>query len=78
MTCADWSGLTLPAGFFSPMRKITKVEILLTGTAPAGGGARLAIGSSPQAVIRRIIAQWTANSAGESWSTTPSVYPGPR
>jgi hypothetical protein len=71
-------GFTFPAGFFTPMRKITKVELRLTSTAAAGGGGNhLGIGSAPKALVRRIISAWSANSAGESWSTSPVVYPGP-
>lgn len=67
-------GFTFPAGFFSDMRKITKVELRLTGTSST---AHVAKGASRKAVISRLIGSWSQNTAGESWTTSPVVYPGP-
>jgi hypothetical protein len=70
-------GFSFPAGFFTPMRKITKVELLVVGTAAPGGGSHVAVGSSPFAYVYRVISAWSPNTAGESWSTSPIAYPGP-
>jgi hypothetical protein len=66
---------TIPAGWWSDVKKLTKAEVLLTGT--SGAGTHVGKGASPKALVRRIINAWTPNSAGESWTTSPAVYPGP-
>ena len=67
-------GFTFPAGFWTDMRKVTKVELRLTGTASVGHVSK---GASRKAVVSRLIGSWSQNTAGESWTTTPVVYPGP-
>lgn len=67
-------GFTFPAGFWTDIRQITKVELRLTGTSAVGHVSK---GASRKAIISRLIGSWSANTAGESWTTTPAVYPGP-
>lgn len=67
-------GFTFPAGFWSDIRRVTKAELRLT-TTPSS--AHLTKGGSPFLYLYRATSQWTANANGESWSTSPTVYPGP-
>lgn len=67
-------GFSWPAGFFTDMRRITKVELRLTGTSSV---AHVTKGASRKAIISRLVGAWSQNTAGETWSTTPVVYPGP-
>jgi hypothetical protein len=67
-------GFSLPGSWWSDVRKLTKAELLLTGVS---GTAHVGRGGSPQAAVRRITGGWSPNTAGESWTTAPVVYPGP-
>lgn len=68
-------GFTIPASFWTGVIKITLAELLVTNT--AGAGTHVGKGGTPTVYAYRITSSWTANSAGESWSTSPAVYPGP-
>jgi hypothetical protein len=67
-------GFTFPAGFWDDIRKINTVFLRVAGT---NGTAHVAKGAAAKAYVYRVIAGWSGNSAGESWSTSPVVYGGP-
>ena len=58
---------------FSSMVTITAATLYLRTTSHY----HVTRGSSPSTNIARCASAWTANSAGESWTTNPTVYPGP-
>jgi hypothetical protein len=67
-------GFTFPAGFWDDMRQVTSVYIRFIATSST---VHVAKGASASALIYRVIAGWSQNSAAESWTTSPIAYPGP-